>query len=563
MATSRRKALLDEIRSLLGAEGDARRYVPQWAQLRVYERDAERNVVAGDWRPKVYGGLWDCVLKEYVPDAKPEHAHDRDCPEGCREGGVAEVSCHPGQIRVFEYQSPEGKAAWVKRIMVLGGPGTGKTQTLSIAALLLGLDGPHCVIGMVGATADRVEVMWADFEAIAGARGFISSRNKHARGGPTITLWNGSRYEFVAAKEPSKRMGSPIQGRSWHYACIDETQNVLDSAQKDIDERGRRNGKGYRIIESATNIQGGAAGGHAMLRRETYKTNPERDIIRLAPADNVFVSDEHWATQRASLSDHEWRQRFEVEDLPPEALVYSGFMFGESVRPAPRDRQYDVTRQVTNDRFDQPYLWVAGTDFGTLCTATIWLKAYRVPSLGLCWWAMHETTSGSHSNAGDHARRLISFANPADFIMVADPHVNTKEVDKSDYELTRRQGVIVRPAASLGPGMPSIKVKTRVNMLNALFCDANGKRRLFLDCDEAGKPRCPRLAQSLMQMTYDEFGNPESVRKDYSDPTHWPAAVAYGLFPFERLRAIPAEQKREAEDPTLARAMAIAARRKG
>lgn len=553
MPPSRLKALLEEAEQLAAMQGDQQRYRPQWARLRRYERvdqDGESVVVPAEWRPRTYGGLWDSVLKIYVPGVEP-------APED-----VAEISCHAGQLKVFEYESPEGKAAWVKRLMVLGAPGSGKTQTLSIGALLDGLDNPHFTIGMVAATADRVEVMWADFEDVAGSRGFIATRNKHARGGPVMTLWNGARYEFVAAKEPSRRMGSPIQGRSWHRAYVDETQNVLDKAHQDIDERGRRNGKRYRVIESATNIMGGAAGGHFMLRRETYKSNPERDVLRVSPLENVFVEPAHWDTLKASLSEHEWRQRILCEDLPPEMLVYSGFDFGHSVRPAPREQAQDHTRQITAEKLGTaPYLWIAATDFGALCTATIWLKAYKVPGLGLCWWAMHETTSGSHSHAGDHARRLIGFANPDDFIMIADPHTNTKDVDKSDYELTRRAGVTVRPAAVLGAGMPHIKVKHRVSMLNVLFCDANGKRRLFVDCDERGKPKCPRLVQSLMQMTYDEHGNPESVKKDYSDPTHWPAALAYGLFPFERLRGQMTPGAPEKVDPLVERARAIAARR--
>lgn len=528
-----------------------------WAQLRRYERvtrdDGASVVVPAEWRPRVYGGLYDAFLERYVEGAQPE------------PGQVVEVRCHAAQLKVFEYESPESKADWVKRIMVLGAPGSGKTQTLSIGALLDGLANPTFVIGMVGATADRVEVMWNDFEDVAGNKGFIATRNKHARGGPVITLWNGARYEFVAAKEPSRRMGSPIQGRSWHRAYVDETQNVLDRAQQDIDERGRRDGKSYRVIESATNISGGQIGGHFMLRRETYKANPERDIIRFTPYDNIFVDPAHWETQRGSLSEHEWRQRMLAEDLPPEQLVYSSFSFGESVKQAPRDAQYDVTKQITAERYGAPYSWIAATDFGTLCTATIWLKAYRLPRIGLCWWAIGETVSGSKSSAADHARRLIQYAQVADsLIVIADPHINTRDVDRSDYDLTRRQGLTIKPA-----GQPPIKVKHRTSMLNALLCDANGVRRFFVDCDERGKPKCPRLVQSFMMMAYDEKGNPENVRKDYSDPTHFPAAAGYGVFPWEKIRgqsafdAVTGGLSELPDDPTLRRAAEIAARRSG
>jgi hypothetical protein len=62
-------------------------------------------------------------------------------------------------------------------------------------------------------------------------------------------------------------------------------------------------------------------------------------------------------------------------------------------------------------------------------------------------------------------------------------------------------------------------------------------------------------------MAYDDFGNAESVRKDYSDPTHWPAALGYGLFRFERLRGLSTFEAITEPDPLLRRAQEIANRR--
>jgi hypothetical protein len=547
VGVSRRKQLLDEAKLLLFQRGDTRRYVPCWARLRLWVRpEGEDGAVAGPLRDHLYGGLWDRVLLRYVEGAQPEGDQ------------MLEISCHAGQLPILEYDNPEKPR--VMRVMAIGGPGSGKTRTLSIWALLQGLDHPEFVVGMVGATSDRVKVLWDDFLAVAEPLGLIGERRENNRGGPVVTLANGARYEFVAAKEPSRQMGSPIQGRSWHRAVVDETQNVNDRAQADIDERGRRAGTDYRVMESATNF----GLGHFAARKERYKDSPYHDIVRLNPLENVFVERAYWERFRAAYSEHEWRTRIMAEDVAPEQLVYSSFVHAHNVLPAPRLQGLDITRQITAEKFgsDTGWSWVAGTDFGTLCTVTCWLKAFRNPKDGgVDWWVMHETTSRSDSNAGQHARRLMTWAHPGDFIVVADPGINTKDVDKSDYELMRREGLTVRPA-----DRRAIRVKHRVSMLNALLCDASNKRRLFVDCDAHRLPAAKKLVESFLTQVYDDFGNPENVRKNYSDPTHWPAALSYGLFPFEKLKGAGSTFEVitggvDAEDPVIRKAREIERRR--
>jgi hypothetical protein len=221
--------------------------------------------------------------------------------------------------------------------------------------------------------------------------------------------------------------------------------------------------------------------------------------------------------------------------------VYGAFDFQKSLRPAPSPVS-DITRRLTGPRFGhmredrrgRGWAWIAGTDWGRLTTTTIWIKAFAEEGTGrTLWWAMRETTSGAGITAEDHARKLLGepWATPDDIIIVADPGINTKDADKSDYELARRTGLLVRPAHH-----EPVRVIHRTNMLQTLFADAAGVRTLFLDVDETGAPRCKRLVGALLSMTYEANGDPEGGRKDLTDQTHWPAALAYGLFPWEQIR---------------------------
>lgn len=541
MGRSRRQQLIDEIRSNLMVAGGQRRFIPMWASLHVYVKNPlvhERTelppepandeawfedpppAIPGPVLPELYGGLWDSLHEEWVNDAQPEGPED-----------ISVFPCFAAQVPLITYRQ-----AQIMRVMMLGGPGSGKTRTLSLGCLLHGSGvlrrRSHLTWGMVGATNERVrDVVLKDFNDIL-PESWIEDHNANAKGGAYTRLHTGSRFEFVSAQAPSKRSGTKIQGRSWNGAGVDETQNVHDRAQMDIDERGRREGRRYFVMETATNF----GLGHFEARKERYKSSKYHDVQRLNPLENPFIDPGYWERFKSWYSDHDWRQRVMAEDVPPEQLVYASFKYGENIRPAPRGAELDVTRALTAKRFNDPsgrgWPWVVGTDFGTLCTVSIWLKAFRNPQFGdVDWWAFREDTSGSHTHAGQHARKLVNFQHPSEFIVVGDPGINTKDVDKSDYELMRREGITIRPAHH-----EPIRVKHRVSMKNALLCDAHGRRRFFIDCDNNRAPKCPKLVQSYLTQAYDDRGNPENVRKDYSDPTHWPAATAFGLYPFEQIR---------------------------
>lgn len=545
MPISRRRQVADAVRAI-ARKGTGGRFIPFWLRFRLWERADENDPPGkpGDLLPGLYGGLFDKVARAYVDGAQPED-----------ERQISELLLHPGQI-----DAVLGDHTGLMRVLVLGGPGAGKTRTLSLKQALWSCERPNTTGGLVGATRDRVEVMWTDALATI-PKAWIEHVAEHKR---EILLHNGRKLEFVAAKEPSKLVGSPIQGRSWRDAEIDETQNVHDRAQMDIDERGRRAGTKYTIFESATRL--GIA--HFEDRLERYEQSPAHKIIRLDPRENTFVETAYWERFRGFYSERDWNRRMLSLDVQPENMAYPAWS-RENYRPAPRGNLEDVTRKITAERFGNlpgaptgGWEWVVGTDWGTLCHASIWLKAFRDPKSPdeLMWWAFRETytrSGGDHSHgsgsatAADHVRNLSKFAHVSDFLIVADPGINTKDTSTSDYHLARREGAFVRPAWH----MP-IEVKHRVSMFNTLSCDARGKRRLFLDVDSHGHPLCKQLSKDIRAVEIGPDGKLEGNRKNYSDPSHGPAAVSYGLFPWEQIRGLStfARITGSDEDPILARA---------
>lgn len=546
MPISERRLLLEELKRGTLQRADTR-YVPMWLRFRMWERDdaASPPGKPGALLPGLFGGTWDRRTRSYVGT------------EPARPEDISELLCHPGQLEALTFDRPQ-----VMRLMLLGGPGSGKTRLLSLIEAKWSVTRPSTTGGAVAATRDRVEVLWQDVLSTL-PHHWIDEVREHAG---EIILVNGRKLEFVAAKEPSKLVGSPIQGRSWRDAVVDETQNVHDRAQMDIDERGRRAGAEYMVVETATRV---AHLGHFEDRLDRYKQSRYHGIIRLNPLENTFVTAAYWERFKASYSEQDWRRRIMSEDIAPEWLTYSAWHRRENVRPAPRTSEHDVTRELTRERFGHlqqiptGFDWVVGTDWGTLCTASIWLKAFRSPKTGKVeWFAMRETISGSDSNAAYHVKQLAQVRSLHEFIIVADPGINTKNPEQSDYHLAANEGAVVRPAWH-----QPIEVKHRVSMLNALLCDAHGNRRFFIDCDEHGHPRCPLLARSFLQVTIAPDGKLEGNKKDYQDPSHFAAAASFGMFPWERIVGLtpfdPNGGGRPEEDPLVAKALMFARRRGG
>lgn len=535
MPRGRKSLLIEEIESLLRVDGS--RFADMGATLRVYRCTCKTDHVA--WpkgkdhskhfaapaelaTPKIYGGRYDRLLRCYVGPAET----------------TRELKCHEGQVQLLTLTGDDvyGRpldSDEVLRILAIGAPGAGKTLGAVTRALLMALDRPNSTGGLIGPTGDRRQILWDGFLDICPREWIQDVKNSKKE----IVLCNNTVIQVLAAKSSSSQFGSPLQGRSFDWAVPDESQNIDDAGQTEIATRGRRAGGKYRIFETATNAQVPAF----RVRLEQFKTNKAYRRINFTGYQNPWVEPAYWEKMRGDMSEREFREKILAEDLPPERMVYPRFSLGHNVAPRGRvpglsdierarlGTLIDVTEKITHERFGVASKYIIAQDFGVLINAAEVLKAYQPRTGGdLYWWAIDEITSGGGTDL--HAGKLKSYYDPGECVVIADPHFNTKDSDKSDYNIMRAEGWDVHPSTH-----GKISVKHRIAMFNALLEDANGRRRFYVDCDASGLPKCTRLVRSLISSQLNDYGEAEKDRKNgASDPSHWPSAVQFGLFHWER-----------------------------
>jgi hypothetical protein len=505
MPRSERAKAIAEIRRLLRV-GDRRKTIA--ARFRVYRRgDAPGVPVPAEILPTIYGGIYDTVDRRYVAPAL--------------EQDIAEIAVHEGQLPLVLFEE-----RGVARCLALGPPGGGKTMAGVCLSLRKGLLNPNRVGGLIGATDQRRRIIWRKLLDVAQPLGWIDDISESKR---EIRLVNGFTYQVLAARKASKAQGNPLQGRDWIFAFIDESQNIDEDAQIEIDARGRNVGLDYCVYETATN----APIPEFRERLELYKSQPKTHrIIRYDKDANPWVDPQFYDRMRALMSEREYRERILVEEVTPEMLVYPRFKYADHVRRVPLNAQ-DITSLVVAEKYRREGCeWVVAQDFGQLVTTSIFLKAYRLPGVRDRVWFAHKEITSWNEASDLHARRILQEHDAESIIVVADPHFNTKESDKADYSLFQKEGIDIR-AATHG----KIAKKHRVSMMNALLRDADGVIRFGIVADEHGRASCKYLARSFMSLQYVN-GDPEGMKKDYRDISHWTAAVGYGVYPWERVRGV-------------------------
>lgn len=491
---------VDKARKALLVDG---RFKEMGMQFRVWERGPDGPRPA-ELLPTVYGGLYDRLLGRYV--APPSVIH--------------EVPVTRAQVP-FVTSTDKG----IIREMLLGAPGAGKTFALGAIGARWTAERCNSTYGAVGATNDRRMILWKRLLAIFMPWGWVEDVVDRTK---EIRLWNGVVWQVLAGTPPSQRSGSPIQGRDWSRAIVDEHQSISKESHQEIDARGRRAGKAYRVASSATNQT------HLPEFRvdlERFKTQANHRIHRVAGKENPFVDPEFYENLRSRYSARDYEAIIEGKDVPPEAMVYHQFSYTHNVRPR-FAHGVDITRKLTKKVLGKAYDFIAAQDFGVIVNATEILKAYECPETGeALWWVIDEIVS-IRELTSTHARKVRGRYPSDGLIMIADPHVNSKDVDKSDYAQVRNEGIEIIRARD-----GKIPIEARVSMMNALLRDADGRSRLFIDVDSHGDARAPKLVQAFLTETREENGRTEGRKDLANDWSHYPCAVGYGLFRFEKLRA--------------------------
>lgn len=507
-----------------------------------------------------------------------------------RIGGMADTSATPPRIvgpsrepRVW-YVSEEQAAALFHKDktklgqLIYGSEGAGKTRLLGMfhAVMWLRHFGERREGGQTAPTETRLEFVREEMHQLFPANWFrYQSANRR------FVMCDGTRIQLVSTYRQSKAQGSPVQGYNWSWCGRDEAQDSTD-VHEDIQSRGRsaRNGEYWQMATATA--------------KDDSEWRELRDVLissgkwlkrNLSIFRSPFVAANFLADTKASTSAREFLRRFgdpitgEVSDLPPELAVYYGWLRSRNLVHRPRIAN-DVTAAILRDyrsycRPGAGFSILCSHDPGAIYNTTVILRLLVYPyerrdAIGrvvtdlIPTWAVVGELQTNQTTARDHAIALkkklqdefgVEFnatrdnPNPAGgkACIFVDPH--GKGESATDYQSVYMafQGVgldVFNPAPISG----RIQRAARIEMVNRLLSGtAADERPRLVVLEEQGRTLAPKLVEAFEELKKSPGDkNPEGARrKDESDKTHAPAALAYGLWAFEQ-EAFTAETIRRA-----------------
>jgi hypothetical protein len=461
------------------------------------------------------------------------------------EGGISETPqtwyCSEDQEPIILHRdsAPVGELA-------LGGMGAGKTTAGVIWLYLRWLEslGSRKEGGVTAPTETRISLVLNEaFKMFPPAWFRYNAENK------IVTMCDGFRIRAVSTHRQSASQGSRLQGFNWVFWLGDELQDQLDE---------------FTHIQAR--LRAKSDGRAKRLATATAKDDPAWRAMKDSMVDSgiwiqhtllgprsPFIHPDHWDAMRRMTSDRDYRRLVLAEDLPSESRLYHTWDRRENLRPIPIGARKITSIVLSKKTGNMRHALLIGHDPGTAKAASVFLDAYTLPGTGsdVHWWVrgelftLHETAEQHATQVLDICRRQFGVNMHRDAEMA---HVRAQPVgqaeDKPDLDMFRiwkRVGLDVKAAQFRkdGTGTGQIKKESRIGVLNTLFCDATGRRRLFVECDDKGTSVAPMLVSALETMERDDKGRAEheekNVRHDKSD---LPAALGYGLWPFEKESAM-------------------------
>jgi hypothetical protein len=486
----------------------------------------------------------------------------------------------------------DGSCPWV---LVQGSEGSGKTTVLAmwVAFRVLEHIGTANEIGLTAPTHGRLA------HAMKKIRDHWPSRWYHFnKTDKRYTFHAGPIVQMVSAAQRSAEGGSSGQGFDFVAQGGDEWQDHYgNSFEADMIARGRgapdmRRPDGSiapkwypRLLTSTFKDDTGWRD----FRAATEKNTRDWHVAKLLGLESPFIGSEHWERFRRGVTLREYQRRVLAMDVGPERQLYYAWrrqVVNDNARPLPGNLRplplnaIDVTRRELS-RYGRNLGLLLGHDPGKRQHVTEVLKAYEFPSdrrrkdasgaplpALVRWFVVDEITSPECTVEVhvDHVLRRVrekfgclqtdwrgGRADDTPGVVVRiDPHTNSgdEHPGRTVYTQWRAAGFTVFAAAynSQTKKPTPIKVEERVDLLNTLLCNVDNERRLFVLSDEGGtNPVAPELVKAFETMERNEQGDAEWERKDASDRSHWPSAVAFGVFSIEKPR-IEAYRNRAAQE---------------
>jgi len=529
----------------------------QERELRDWTQNAGRYVDVGvELRVVVADEVGGAELLEGKPKLRVLRTH--------YAGGIIDTQRRPRRIvaasqqRTIWYCSEEQEAIILHPdadplgILIYGSEGGGKTETLPMWHYFRWLEnlGERREAGQLAPTNARLEVFLEAFRAR-----FPASWYRYRSSKRLITLCDGTRIRCVSTHQQSRAQGSRVQGYGWSWAGADECQDYLERWE-DIEARGRAaKAARYKQARTATakDTSEWRSAKDKLLSSGDWS---KRTLLGLA---SPFIPRVFWETKKRAMSPREYERRVLAMDVGVELAVYHGWDRKRNlVQLSPF--AIDVTPAILADyqSYACPgarFSLLACHDPGNICNVTEVLRLVVIADIPT--WVVCGEKKTEQTTAARHAAELVLYLQDAFGVerrirdrrtgkirpdpesskvaLFLDPH--GKGETQTDYETVygafQAEGIdVFSPAPLTG----RIKRRARVEMMNRLLCDATRTARLVVAADRDNQPAAPVLVdaiETLEKRPGDD--DPEGFRrKDKRDKTHAPAAVGYGMWPFEQ-----------------------------
>jgi hypothetical protein len=510
------------------------RYVDIGVTLRVVRADDRGQVVIDGARPMV-------VLREYhfggIVDTKANPPALVEGPDGISENPQVWY-CSEDQEPLILHPDvcPVGALA-------LGGMGAGKTTAGVIWLYLRWLEnlGSGKEGGITAPTETRISLVLNEL-----FRMWPRSWWRYNTESKIVTLADNFRIRAVSTHRQSASQGSRLQGFNWVFWLGDELQ---DQIREFIDIqarlRAKTDGKAKRLATATAKDDP-----QWRTLKDTMLGSEHWTLHTLIGPRSPFIHPNHWDTMKKATSERDYRRLVLAEDLPSESRLYSAFDRKENLRPLPLGAKKITSLVLSRKTGDRRDALLVGHDPGAAKAGTVFLDAYDVRGEVL-WWVRGELFT-LHATTEQHATEAMAITRKRFGCNVRPDseraHVRCQPLgsaedkpDMSVFAIWKRIGFEIKASqySKTGQGVGQIKKESRIGVLNTLFCNASGQRRLFIECDDRGVSVAPKLVEALETMERDHLGRAERDEKNVKhDKSDLPAALGYALWVFEKETAL-------------------------
>jgi len=515
------------------------------------------------------------VTADKVPGAKTAEINGRTLSilRSHAHGGWIDTKSSPPSLGHFSgeknarhwYCSEDQEAALYHRgaelaQLIYGSEGAGKTRLLCMWHYLRWIENigefPPREGGQTAPTLGRLGLVKVEMlDAFSPSWGRYVARDEFEG----FEMCDGTRIRFRYSHAQSKAKGAPIQGYNWSWCGRDEMQDQVE-AHADIQARGR----------SAKNAR------YLQLGTATAKDDPQWRTLRdkleasgmwlrrtLLGPRSPFVHPDHWEAMKATMPLREYKRRVLALDLPPETATYPEWSRETGLITVQDLGWTDVTRNELRGAGPN-YTLLVGHDPGLTIDVSLFLRAYvnardeRRYHAGAVkpFWVVLGELNTERSTTEVHIAKLLELVRDRwqlnlldrrgkvtsevnQMLVHADPAGNSDaRTDKSVYTQFANAQIRCRPAAwnQNHDGHGRVPREAAVELINTLFCNAAGERRLFVARNPDGSPAAPKLVAALESSERDHNGKAENALKGKGDVSHWPASLRYALWAIERPR---------------------------